>query len=301
VAQDPGATSSTVHSRAGDALTTKTGIGLTGKLALGAGLAGVVAGGTVLGINAAAPDTVPIRVKVASDIIQVTMPGEAEPGCRRPPGRTDCTTIVKPKKGSRGPISVQPDGPLPRGVVFLYWGCSEGAQAKSCTVRADRERSVCVTTSSPKDAAARAACGATRPSGGNPAPATVPFTVVIASKFYLQVSGAPGACGNNSADGTRCEFQVRPDTSYTLRAMATIAPPTGHGGIIGDAGSARATFWRGCDAGYGHGFAISCVVKASRPGRTVCVTTADPGDSQRAATCDALERSTRPAPQQPRG
>lgn len=143
------------------------GIGLTAKLVIGAGLTAAVAGGTVLNQQSASPDTVPVHVTVATGVIEVTMPGEPEPDCRIEAGATDCTTVVISEEGERGPVTVDPAGPLPEGVSVLYWGCDEGPEAASCTVLADRERSVCVTTTSPDDEAARQACADVT---GSPAP-----------------------------------------------------------------------------------------------------------------------------------
>src|SRR5690242_21144238 len=60
--------------------------------------------------------------------------------------------LVKAARDKEGPVQVMTSGPLPGGAEFRYWGCQEGPAAKSCMVRADRERNVCATTTDPKDA-----------------------------------------------------------------------------------------------------------------------------------------------------
>ncbi len=99
-----GATHTASHAGAAGAKATavKTGIGLTGKVAIGGGLAAVVAGGTVLGVRAATPPT-----------------------------------VLTVKKGKQGPVAVRPSGPVPGGARFVYWGCLQAAPSPACTVRAD--------------------------------------------------------------------------------------------------------------------------------------------------------------------
>ncbi|MFE6398163.1 hypothetical protein [Streptomyces alboflavus] len=136
----------------------KAGLSVTAKVVIGGGLAAsVTAGGVVLSQQAGA-DSVAVRVTVATRVLEATMPGEPEGTCSVGKGATDCTTVVSSKKGESGPVSVDPAQPLPAGVSLVYWGCDEGAQADSCSVTADHDRRVCVTTTSPKDEAARRRC-----------------------------------------------------------------------------------------------------------------------------------------------
>jgi hypothetical protein len=134
------------------------GIGLTAKLVIGGSLAAVTATGVVLGQQATAPDTVPTRVTVTTRVAEVKMPGEPKDNCLIKDGETDCTTVVTSKKGTRGPVQVKPAGHLPDGVRILYWGCEEGPEAFSCTVRADKPTTVCISTTSPADKAGRQDC-----------------------------------------------------------------------------------------------------------------------------------------------
>ncbi|MEU6803022.1 hypothetical protein [Streptomyces neyagawaensis] len=211
--------------------------GLTGKLILGGGLAGLVASGVVFGLNGNAPETVPVHVKVTSAIIEVSLPGTREKGCRTGQGQTDCTTTVTPKKGESGPIEVRPNSPLPDGVHFVYWGCDQGPSASACTVRADQERTVCVTTTSPKDKAARTACTKLAGIGDEPdkqdpsksPTAMSPVMVMTPGGYISEVSadfaGQPvcrsDTTSQNRADGNflSCRFVV--PTGTTLRLKAT--------------------------------------------------------------------------------
>jgi hypothetical protein len=176
-------------------------------------------------------------VKAASAIIEVSLPGTHGKGCRTGQGRTDCTTTVTPKKGASGPIEVQPNSPLPDGVHFVYWGCDQGPSASACTVRADQERSVCVTTTSPKDAAARKACAnltGTSDKTDNqgepeePAAALSPVMVMTPDGAISEVSAdAPGqsACRSEPALDRpadqawfSCRFVVATGTTLHLKA-----------------------------------------------------------------------------------
>ncbi|MFJ6930646.1 ATP-binding protein [Streptomyces nigra] len=151
------------------------GLTLTAKLVIGGALLAIGGGGVwVLGQGgqADAKPSVPLHVQVATDVFEVgAMPGTTEGTCRVEAGRTDCTKVVRVAKGEQGPVTVVPDGPLPTGVKIVYWGCDEGAASATCTVTADAERSVCVTTTSPKDTAARSRCAAL---GGTGKEASVP-------------------------------------------------------------------------------------------------------------------------------
>ncbi|MFD8229886.1 hypothetical protein ACFV16_38165 [Streptomyces massasporeus] len=209
--------------------------GLTGKLVLGGGLAGLVASGVVFGVNGDAPTTIPVHVKVTSTIIEVSLPGTREKGCRAGNGKTDCTTTVTPKKGESGPVEVQPNSPLPDGVHFVYWGCDQGPSASTCTVRADRERTVCVTTTSPKDKAARAACtrlvGSDEPDNQDQPESPIAMSPVMVmtpggyiSEVSADVAGQP-VCRSDTAPRNRagtgflsCRFVVPTGTTLHLKA-----------------------------------------------------------------------------------
>ncbi|KUF19373.1 ATP-binding protein [Streptomyces silvensis] len=170
----------------------KTGMAMSAKVVIGGGLAATVtAGGVVLSQQAGA-DTVPVRVTVATQVLEARMPGEADGRCVVRSGTTDCTRVVKSKKGESGPVSVDPAQPLPAGVSIVYWGCDEGPQAKTCSITADGERQVCATTTSPEDEAARRRCAELT---GSPAP-TVAFrplawTTKTDIKFLAEADGRP--------------------------------------------------------------------------------------------------------------
>lgn len=166
----------------------KTGMGMTAKVVVGGGLAATVtAGGVVLSQQAGA-DTVPVRVTVATSVIEATMPGDPEGACSVGGGATDCTRVVKSKKGESGPVSVDPAQPLPEGVSLVYWGCDEGPQADSCTLTADRDRHVCATTTSTEDGAARRRCAELT---GSPAPAVEFRPLAWTTRTQVKVLGKP--------------------------------------------------------------------------------------------------------------
>ncbi|RAY12814.1 hypothetical protein DPM19_22610 [Actinomadura craniellae] len=232
----------------------KAGLGLTGKLVLGGGLVAVAAGGTAFGLRTAGADTVPVHLRVDTGVISVQMPGEPEGRCVRAPSRTNCTTVIKPAKGKRGPVAVQPDGPLPTGVRFVYYGCDQGPAAASCTVRADREKTVCITTTSPRDASARQECARRTPPGPNarPAPPTgVPLEVIVAAGWAAGVSiDVPGQpyCPNTPARGAvvfSCRFVVPAGTTARLTARRRDRHPT-LADHLQDTGSVRLALI-GCD------------------------------------------------------
>jgi hypothetical protein len=134
------------------------GMGLTAKLVIGGSLAAVTATGVVLGQQATTPNTVPTRVTVTTHVAEVEMPGEPKDNCLVKGGQTDCTSVVTSKKGTKGTVQVKTAGPLPTGVKFVFWGCEEDPEANSCTVRADKPTTVCISTTSPADKAARQDC-----------------------------------------------------------------------------------------------------------------------------------------------
>ncbi|MDX3129796.1 ATP-binding protein [Streptomyces europaeiscabiei] len=154
---DP-ATATAAGAKGATAVGVKGGLGLTAKVVIGGGLAVVTAVGVVLGQRASAPQTVPVQVTVTTRVVEVSMPEEKQDDCLIQDGSTDCRSVVMAKKGERGPIDVEPTGQLPEGASILYWGCDEGPEATSCTVRADGARTVCVSTTSPADKAARENC-----------------------------------------------------------------------------------------------------------------------------------------------
>ncbi|MCL6737184.1 ATP-binding protein [Streptomyces neyagawaensis] len=154
---DP-ATATAAGAKGTTAVGVKSGLGLTAKVVIGGGLAVVTGVGVVLGQRAPTPETVPVRVTVTTRVVEVSMPAGKQDGCLIHDGSTDCSSVVMSKKGERGPIAVEPTGQLPEGASILYWGCDEGPEATSCTVRADSARTVCVSTTSAADRVARENC-----------------------------------------------------------------------------------------------------------------------------------------------
>ncbi|MGI5259399.1 hypothetical protein [Streptomyces angustmyceticus] len=164
------------------------GLGLTAKVVIGGGLLATTAAGMVLTQHRAGEGTVPVRVVVHTDVLEARMPGKEENGCEVSGGTTDCTTVVHPKKGTRGPVEVRPADPLPAGTSLIYWGCDGGPASASCTLTASRPRTVCVTTTSPQDAAARDRCARLT---GSPAPASVFRPMAWVTGTHVEVLSTP--------------------------------------------------------------------------------------------------------------
>ncbi|MFJ8719396.1 hypothetical protein ACIRD9_40525 [Streptomyces violaceus] len=197
------------------------GIGLTAKLVIGGSLAAVTATGLVLGQQATTPDTVPTRVTVTTSIVEVTMPGKPEDDCLKE-GGTDCTTVVTSKKGTKGPIQVKPTAPLPDGVRIVYWGCEEGPEAKSCTVRAGKSTTVCISTTSPADKAARQDCAKAT---GSPRPIvrteTMPFAYERDSTLRVVRDGDTVAEIELGANEVVSDTDWTPDAGKLLAVTGT--------------------------------------------------------------------------------
>ncbi|MEU9146036.1 ATP-binding protein [Streptomyces sp. NPDC048349] len=242
------------------------GLSLFAKVLIGGALLAAAAVGTVtvldvFGGPAQTPPTVPLRVHVATSLFEVKdMPGAPEGPCPANTGKTDCTKVSQVVKGKRGPVEVIPAGSLPPGVSVVYWGCEEGPSSAACTVKADRERTVCATTTSPDDEAARREC--LRRTGDQP-PATPQSALVYvqlgANDFEVTVtSDAPGTkpCiqpplalepsvgrSDDPPPPRACSFVVPLHTKMNLRAE-----------ITGTARSLARPFngepeWFGCDEG----------------------------------------------------
>ena len=166
----------------------KGGLSTSVKLVIGGGLAAsVTAGGVVLSQQADA-DTVRVKVTVATRVLEANMPGDPEGTCSVGDGATDCTKVVKSKKGESGPVSVDPAQPLPEGVSLVYWGCDQGPQADSCSVTADKARHVCATTTSAEDEAARRRCAELT---GSPAPTAEFRPLAWTTKTKVKVLAEP--------------------------------------------------------------------------------------------------------------
>jgi hypothetical protein len=101
---------------------------------------------------------VPLHVRVVTNVLQVDMPGTVEGPCVIGSGKTACTKVTQVATGKTGPVTVVPGTALPVGVHVIYFGCQQGPAATACTVLADRERTVCATTTAPQDQAARQQC-----------------------------------------------------------------------------------------------------------------------------------------------
>ncbi|WJV47321.1 hypothetical protein [Streptomyces flavofungini] len=222
--------------KTGTGVAAKTGMSVTAKVVIGGGLAAsVTAGGVVLSQQAGA-DTVPVRVTVATRVLEATMPGEPDGTCSVADGATDCTRVVKSKKGESGPVSVDPAQPLPAGVSLVYWGCDEGPQAKSCSVTADGDRHVCATTTSPKDEAARRRCAELT---GSPAP-TVAFRPL--------------------AWTTRTQVKVLTEPDGKPQVLATLGERVGPGEVVWSEDATRVA-WVEVNSAPGEALADDTVIK----------------------------------------
>ncbi|MFK0258296.1 hypothetical protein [Streptomyces sp. NPDC090445] len=236
------------------------GLPLFAKVVIGGSLIAASAIGTVtiLGRGAApvgTPPTVPLHVHVATSLFEVKeMPGTPESPCPTGTGKTDCTKVSRVAKGERGPVQVVPAGTLPQGVSIVYWGCEEGPSSTACTVRADRERTVCATTTSPDDEAARREC-ARRTTDRFPAAPQTALVAVDLGATDFEVAVTPdtpgtGPCVQPPLDPDKkppsrrtCEFVVPLNTKMKLTAK-----------ITGNARGLSRPFngepeWFGCDEG----------------------------------------------------
>ncbi|WP_190094823.1 ATP-binding protein [Streptomyces melanogenes] len=212
---------------------------LVAKVVIGAALLGGVGGAGVYvwgeGNGPQAASTVPLHVRVATDLFEVKdMPGTPEGPCPSGAGTTDCTKVTRVAKGKRGPVEVVPAAPLPRGVSIVYWGCDEGASAATCTVTADRERTVCATTTSSRDASARQQCQQAT-SRQNPTQKIALVHVHLAAENF-QITATPdtpgakpcvqppldwrltGEAARKAAEQRMCEFVVPLGTKMALAA-----------------------------------------------------------------------------------
>ncbi|MFD7628932.1 ATP-binding protein [Streptomyces sp. NPDC059851] len=236
------------------------GLPLFAKVVIGGSLITAAAIGTVtvLGRGAApagTPPTVPLHVHVATSLFEVKeMPGTPEGPCPTGTGTTDCTKVSRVAKGERGPVQVVPAGPLPAGVSIVYWGCEEGPSSTACTVRADRERTVCATTTSPEDEAARRQCAQRTADRSPAAPQNALVAVELgATDFEVAVTpDTPGTrpCVQPPLDLDKkppprrtCAFVVPLNTKMKLTAKIT---GTARGLSRPFNGEAE---WFGCDEG----------------------------------------------------
>ncbi|MFF7474808.1 ATP-binding protein [Streptomyces sp. NPDC008092] len=245
------------HGPATTAKAAASKLGIGAKVVLGGGLAATVAGGTVLGLHSGGGDTVPVKVHVVTSALRVTMPGTPQAGCRQDASGTDCTTVVKTAKGRKGPVSVDPAGTLPVGTRILYWGCEEGPAASSCTITADKAKTVCVSTDSSEDASGRASCGSSNPSDAKPV--TYPYMISMPSNWRVTVTGAAGKCFHDTFDA-----HATPDSSRStacgpfrlavgdsVRLTAVIDGPDPYKSLRFGQPEAYDTtpVWYGCDEG----------------------------------------------------
>ncbi|MES9521258.1 hypothetical protein [Streptomyces capoamus] len=213
---------------------------LVAKVVIGAALLGGVGGAGVYvlgqGNGPEATPTVPLHVRVATHLFEVKdMPGTPEGPCPSGAGTTDCTKVTQVARGKQGPVDVVPAAPLPRGVSIVYWGCDEGAASATCTVTADRERTVCATTTSSRDKSARQQCQQTTSKQTSPQQIALVHVQVASDSFQVTVTpDTPGVdpCvqpplnfhlkGKEAEEAaekrSRCEFVVPLGTKVTLTA-----------------------------------------------------------------------------------
>lgn len=140
-----------------DLTAAKPGLSAGAKLLVGATCVTAVGGGA-LWLAPSGEETVPLRVRVVTQSMEVALPGTAQGPCPTGGDRTDCTAVVDVVKDAEGPFEVVPSTPLPGDTRILYWGCREPAPTTTCTVKPSAEHTVCATTSSPADEAARREC-----------------------------------------------------------------------------------------------------------------------------------------------
>ncbi|RCG31277.1 hypothetical protein DQ384_11155 [Sphaerisporangium album] len=203
-----------------------------------------------------------------------------------------CRTILRVDKGdTTRSIGATPQTALPEGVRLAYWGCGEGPGAATCTVRPDRDTTICVTTTGPADVA-RNACG-TRP--GTPvAEAPGKLSVVFRTKWKIELSGNfDEPCANGGALGKRCEIAIKPGKIYYLRAQfeKAAADPYPQAGRAWDF---HYVTYEGCNSGMGHADAITCVVFGAPAATTVCVSSGDPVEEKLARECLPYRRAGTP-------
>ncbi|GFH36025.1 ATP-binding protein [Streptomyces pacificus] len=227
---DPGSVA--MATKAGVA--TKAGMSVSAKAVIGGGLAAsVTAGGVVLSQQADA-ESVPVKVTVATRVLEANMPGDPEGTCLVGEGATDCTKVVKSKKGEAGPVSVDPAQPLPAGVSLVYWGCDEGAQSDSCSVTSDKARHVCVTTTSFTDEAARRRCAELT---GSPMPTAMfrplAWTTKTEVKALLKPGGRPQVLAT-TGDAAAPGMVVWSEDAAKVAWLETGTGPLGPDGAGGD-------------------------------------------------------------------
>ncbi|MFF6785720.1 hypothetical protein [Streptomyces sp. NPDC012510] len=124
-------------------------------------LAGAVFAGAALRRSGSGPTEITLRISGYSDTVVLTVPGAPQDGCAFSAEVTTCTTTVPASQGDRARVRAGTAGSPPpsSSVRLLYWGCEEGDGVASCTVtRTPRGVRVCVSTSDPKDEAARQRC-----------------------------------------------------------------------------------------------------------------------------------------------
>ncbi|GAB2930046.1 hypothetical protein GCM10027075_33030 [Streptomyces heilongjiangensis] len=142
----------------------RTPFGRMPKLVLGlvvlALLAAAVFAGAALRRSGAGPAEITFRISGYSDTVVLTVPGASRDGCAFSAKITTCTTTVQVSGEGRAHVRAGTAGaPPPSSVRLLYWGCGEGDGVASCTLTGSpRGSPVRVSTSDPKDEAARQRC-----------------------------------------------------------------------------------------------------------------------------------------------
>ncbi|MET8155405.1 hypothetical protein ABZT47_03455 [Sphaerisporangium sp. NPDC005289] len=229
-------------------------------------------------------DSVRLNIVADSGVVPLTLPGEASESC----GERVCRSVLRVDKSDQvRSVSATPDDALPQGVRLAYWGCGEGPGSAACTVRPDRDTTICVTTTGPADVE-RNACG-TRP--GTPvaeAPGTL--SVIFNTKWKIKLFGNfDGSCASGGALGKRCEISIKPGKIYYLRAQfEKAADPYPRSGRSWDF---HYVTYEGCNSGMGHADAITCVVFGGSKPAMVCVASGDPAEQKPARECLAYRRA----------
>ncbi|WP_146087593.1 hypothetical protein [Thermomonospora echinospora] len=227
-----------------------------------------------------------VRLNLVADtqLAALELPGEPSGSC----GTRVCRSILRVDRSDETrPVKVTAQGALPEGVRLAYWGCAEGPGAATCTVRPDRDTTICVTTTGPADVA-RKACG-TRP-GPPVSAASGKLTVLFNTEWDIKVFGNfEEPCTNGGVLGRKCQITMKPGKIYYLRSQP--ADPSPPGQPNPDYNYAD---YEGCDSGMGHGSAGICIVFGATTAKTVCLSTGDPAEQRLARECLAYRKAQTP-------
>ncbi|MBL1082357.1 hypothetical protein JK359_10240 [Streptomyces actinomycinicus] len=236
-------------------------------------------------------DSVRFALVADSRLSALALPGDPDGTCEA--DASVCRSVLRVEKnGEVRKVLVTARDALPEGVRLAYWGCREGPGSSACTVRQDRDATICVTTTGPVDVA-RKACGnkAARPAAGGPGK----LTVIFQTKWKIDLFGNfKESCGSDGTLGKKCEIPVKQGKIYYLRAQpASADDPYAHPARK-PGFSYMYVQYEGCNSGLGHGDSITCAVFGSAGKSTVCVSTGDEFEQKSARACLAYRRTETP-------